>query len=631
MKSRIIKIVMACIGLFYYNLSVSQNSSLFIPRDIQKTYDAKTRDFSGQPGLNYWQNRADYNIQVELTPKTRLVSGSETIKYYNNSPDTLKNIYFHLYQDIYKKGNFRDMPLSPDDITNGVTIKKVFINDSEVIPEKGFKPQRSILSINLPEPVLPSSNIEIKVNWEFTMPHISNVRMGTYDKSTFMVAYWYPALVVYDDIDGWSTTPFTGTQEFYNEFGSYNVKVTVPANYVVWATGVLQNTDKVLNKKYVELIKTAKQSDEIVHIIAPKDSLEQITLKKKNQTWEFKADYISEFAFATSNHYLWDATSLVVDSVINRRILVQAAYNRSSKDFYNVAEIARKSISYFSYDMPGIAFPYPQLTVFNGGGGMEFPMMVNDGSFSRPASTVHVTSHEILHSYLPFYMGINEQKYAWMDEGWAVMLPFEFQQKEAAGYLPKERLAKSFNYYSGNEEEVPPIVLSSSLSGKSYYGTYRIASYTRPAFAYEFLKDMLGKDRFKEAMGEYVKRWNGKHPIPYDFFFTFDDFTNDDLSWYWKPWFFEQGYPDLAIDSVSFENNICTVFIEKKGNLPLPVQLKFTFENEKNEKIYFTADVWKSDKNIFEVKKKFDEKPIKIELGNSEIPDVNTDDNYFEF
>ena len=626
-----LKLILVCLFILNFIVLNAQKSDLYIPKDIKRAYKAKTRSFDGKPGENYWQNRADYEIHVELVPETRKVIATENINYYNNSPDTLHRILFHVYQDFFKKGNLRDFPISGEDVHDGVIIKEVYAGNSKIEQEHGFNTRRSILTISLPEPLPPKSNLHMKVSWEFIMPHVSNIRYGSYDESSFFVAYWFPAIAVYDDIDGWNAMGFSGMQEFYNNFGDFNVEITVPNNFIVWATGVLQNPDELLQKKYLDLFNSAKQSDEIINIITKDDLSKKITSGKNKKTWKYKAAYVCDFAFATSDHYLWDATSIVVDKNTNRRVFIQTGYNQDSEDFYDVAQISRKAISFFSFELPGIAFPFPELTVFNGGGGMEFPMMVNDGSSQQRSGTVHVTSHEILHSYLPFYMGTNEQKYAWMDEGWAVMLPLDFQEREAEGYHPKEQLARSFSHYSGNEQEVPPMILSSALSGKTYWGTYRIASYTRPALAYEFLKDMLGKEKFNEVMNEYVKRWNGKHPIPYDFFFTFDDYLNEDLSWYWKPWFFDPGYPEISIGNVNFSDNECSVEIIKEGNLPVPIRLKYIFDDNKEDYEYRKVSIWKEGKDKVIINKRFNKKLVKIELDTKEIPDIDKSNNSKEF
>jgi hypothetical protein len=352
-----------------------------------------------------------------------------------------------------------------------------------------------------------------------------------------------------------------------------------------------------------------------------------VTTNKEELIYKFKTDYVPDFVFATSDHFLWDGSSLIVDKKSGRRTFISAAYKKESKDFYTVADVGRKAIESFSTQIPGVPFPYPQMTVFNGEGGMEFPMMVNDSSEPELQGTVHLTSHEISHTYFPFYMGINERKYAWMDEGWATMLPFDFQTANAPGYDPRTRNAKSFSEFAGNEQDVPPMVLSYELRGASY----RTASYRRPGAAYEFLRQMLGDDLFKKCLHEYMNRWNGKHPIPFDFFFTFNYVTGQNLDWYFNPWFFENKYPDLTLSAKITDNGV-SISIVNKGGLPVPIKLKFNYEDGTNEFVYEkNADVWKNGNVAVTTVLQMKKKVKKIELGTTQIPDVNMKDNTVEF
>jgi aminopeptidase N len=263
------------------------------------------------------------------------------------------------------------------------------------------------------------------------------------------------------------------------------------------------------------------------------------------------------------------------------------------------------------------------MTVFNGQGGMEFPMMCNNSAVKELQGTVHLTSHEICHTYFPFYMGINERKYAWMDEGWATMLPFDFQTENAPGYDPRSRNAEGYSEVAGYDSDLPMMIPSYDLRGPAY----RTASYRRPGAAYEFLRQVLGDEVFKKALREYMNRWNGKHPIPYDFFFTFDNVVGEDLSWFWKPWFFEQGFPDLGIKAVS---NGKEVIVERIGSLPVPLDLEITYDDGSNEIIHKTAKVWEHGEKEISIKINEIKKIMKAELLTIHNPDVNKENNIFE-
>jgi len=616
--------------LSFFITAVSVNilyaqSYLYTPLNIQSAYQKQTRSSNGMPGKNYWQNAADYKIKAEIDFPTRLLSGVEEIKYFNNSPDTLRSITIRLYQDLYQFGAARNFQISKEALSDGVEIKSLKINGTEINPADGDKVKRgnTLMVIDLSQPLLPSSTIVVETEWSFTIPKGSSIRMGTYDSTTFFVAYWYPQIAVYDDVDGWDRISYNGEQEFYNDINNFEVEITLPNSFGVWATGVLQNPADVLMTNYLSLYKEALISSKVVNIIT-KDDLQKTVYSNSSEknVWKFLAPNVPDFAFGTSDHYLWDAVTLKLENK-PEPIYVAAAYNPNSADFNKVAAIAKKSIEYFSTDLPGINYPYPSMTVFNGGGGMEFPMIVNNGSSSTEAGTVHLTSHEILHTYFPFYMGINEKKYAWMDEGWAVMLPFKFQSKEAEGYDPFARYVNAYENIAGSELEMPMMTPSILLRGAAY----RTASYNRPAMAYQILLETLGEDIFKKALKEYITRWNGKHPLPYDFFNTFNEVTQEKLSWYWQPWFFEKGYPDLAIKKIENGDGVVRVLIEKVGNIPVPIHLIIQTGEGSEISVDRSAAIWKDGAKEVWIEHELIAPPKQITLGSKYIPDVNRTNN----
>ncbi len=618
--------------LFLFQNAQAQQNNLTIPLNIQKAIDNGTRTLDGKPGPKYWQNKSDYNIKAWFNPRTREITGEEKIVYYNESPDTLKQIYIRLYHDLFRKGNIRVSEVNPADVDNGVDVKMLKIDGKDFKTDgsdKKISRSGTNLIVNLEKPIAPKSKAEVETNWDFLIPKETRIRMGMYDSTSFFISYWYPQLAVYDDIDGWDTQSYTGLTEMYNDFNNYDVEITVPKNFLLWATGVLQNGQEIFPTQIFEKYEKALSSDSIIRIVTAKDyESGPVTLDKDNITYKYKADYVPDFCFATSNHYLWDGSSLTVDKNSGRKTFIAAAYNPGSKDFYGVAEIARKAIESFSTHIPGWPFPYPRMTVFNGEGGMEYPMMVNDSSEPEFWITVHLTSHEISHTYFPFFMGINERKYAWMDEGMATMLPFDFQTWNAPGYDPRSRNAESYSDFAGREEDVPPMVLSYNLMNPAY----RTASYRRPGAAYEFLRQLLGDDLFTKCMHEYMRRWNGKHPVPFDFFFTFNQTAGQILDWYFKPWFFETKYPDLALAAKQQNGDSIYVSVSNIGGIPEPVQLKVYYDDGSSEIVFDkNASVWKDGKTVIGSKISLKKKIKKIELGNTQIPDVNKKNNVVEF
>ncbi|MFA6979379.1 MAG: M1 family metallopeptidase [Ignavibacteriaceae bacterium] len=627
------KILTSLLAIIVLTSSVIKSqTSLYIPLDVKKAYTNGTRNYDGTPGKNYWQNSADYKINVQVFPKEKLLKGSETITYFNNSPDTLKNLIVRLYQNIYQYGAPRDFGITKKDLHDGIKIKELKLNGVGINPDtsKSIIVSNTVMRMMLKEFLSPKNSIQIDFEWEVKLPSESNIRMGVYDSTTAMVAYWYPQVSVYDDVHGWDDDQYTGSQEFYNDFNNYNVTIEVPNTFAVWATGVLQNAGSVLSQKTFKRYQKAESSQQVVNIIRKEDlSADNFSTTSTTNKWNFSAKSVTDFAFSYSDHYLWDAVTAVVDSTTMRKTMISAAYNQKSDDFYEVADIAKKIIQFYSFNFPAIPFPYPRMTVFNGQGGMEFPMMVNDGSSKQRGGTVYLTAHKIGHTYFPFFMGTNERRYAFMDEGWATILPDDLLPIiEPSPNDRSKNLAESFNRIAGKEDELPMLVPSSDIRG---YGTYRTSAYTRPGLAYKFLRDALGTETFLKGLHEYVKRWNGKHPIPYDFYFSFNNTLNQDLSWLWKPWFFEFGSPDLSIKSVFIKKNNVKIEINRIGSMPTPVALQLIYADGKTKVFHESTSIWKDEKTSKQFNYPLEGELIKVVLGNDEIPDVDKSNNIFEF
>ena len=601
-----------------------------MPLNLKNAYDSGTRSADGNPGKNYWQNSSDYKIKVQVIPPEFLLKGSEKVLYSNNSPDTLRSLVIRLYQNYNKVGAARNWILDTCAVTGGDIIDNLIINDiktdihnTDIIAVRGTN-----MFVNLLKPLAPGSKTELDIEWHFKIPIYPNPRMGAYDSTSYFIAYWYPQISVYDDIDGWDIFDYVGEQEFYNDFSNYDVEITVPDNMAVWSTGTLQNPADILTGKYLERYRKALSSDEVIHIISPEDLLRENIFNSKGETntWHLKAEKVSDFAFAVSDHYLWDGVSLTADNKGGRRVYIAAAYSSTSNDFYHVADITRKALDYYSNEIPGIPYPYPSMTVYNGAGGMEFPMMVNDESTTDIISTVGLTTHELAHTYFPFYTGINERKYAWMDEGMARFIPFDLI-KRLTNY---DRLSVSVERYeglSGKELEMPPMTPSVLLRGDSY----RVASYDRPGIAFYYLQDVLGREKFIKTLQEFIRRWNCRHPVPYDFFNTFNSYSGVNLNWYWNPWFFNKGYPDLAIASAEQNDGILKIIIENKGMIPVPVYLVLRDENNLEKVIYKSPLIWSKGNRKIIFEQEVDNKIISIKLGNSQIPDINKTNNTYRF
>ena len=610
--------------IFFISQIHSQQISIYTPFEIQNAIKNETRTLTGIPGKNYWQNKSNYNISVEVNTETGLLTGEEKIKYFNNSPDSLDRIVIRLYQDIAKTNASRNWFVNAKYLNEGVELKELKINnknyDLSDTSKSVFRGSTN-LSVKLDEILYSKSELNIEVKWQFVIPKDFKLRMGNYGNGNFFVAYWYPQIAVYDDIDGWDTHDYQGTVEFYNDFNNYNVQLKIPAGYTAWATGELQNADKVLRKDIFEKYEKAKISDETIRIITPEDyNKGLVTSDNVINIWNFKADNVTDFSFALSNSYNWDGASVVVDDKTGRRALSDVVYNNGTIHYDKAAEYSRESLKYLSHQIPGFSYPYSHVTSFcNGGksGGMETPMMANDGAPEKLENHIGLIFHEIAHNYFPFMMGTNERKYAWMDEGWASFLPKDVVDKYVPEYDYLKNRVNGFEMTAGYESELPPMVVS-----YSYLTDYsRTGFYDRPSVAYYQLKELLGNELFKDAIYEYIDKWNGKHPVPLDFFNIINEAAKEDLSWFWKPWFYEFGYPDLAIENVEILNGKISTKVAKKGNIPTNVKVIFEFEDGTNETVEKSACVWKGGNNSINVNIESNKKLSKVTVGDKHIPD----------
>ena len=536
-------------------------------------------------------------------------------------------IVIRLYPDFYKKGNARSWSIGDDDLTDGTLIKKLNVNGANIDIDNPKNVRRSAtnLYISLKDKLIPGDSLQLDIDWEFNIPRKRWVRMGNYGNDRLFIAYWYPQIAVYDDIDGWDKIEYLGTVEYYNDFNNYDVTITTPPGFMTWATGELENINKIYTKKVIDNYNKAKQSDEVINIFSISDTKNNLVLKNnKSNKWNFIAKHVPDFTFGVSKYSNWDGTSIIADKNTGRRVFIDVVYPDSVDTFDEGAEYSRESVKFLIDSLPGYPFPYSHITSFcNGrkGGGMESPMMVNEGDPSDRGQAIGLIFHEISHSYFPFFMGNNERKYAWMDEGWAAWLTYGIMDQMDPDYNYFERISNSFQNLSGKEKEVPLMYLSYQIAD---YGAYRVHAYNRSAMAYAFLRNALGDSIFKEALHAYMNRWNGLHPIPYDFFNTFENVSGQDLDWYIQPWFFERAYADLGIKKVTLDNKIV---IENNGGLPLPIFVTCYFKDGTETVYKLNTSVWSTGDKAVIIQADADKTIQKVILGNKEIPDVISENN----
>ncbi len=593
-----------------------QAQELYIPRDIQQAYKKGTRSMDGKPGKNYWQNHGRYNINITATPPERKIKGSETIMYINNSPDTLKSPVIKLFLNIHKAGAPRDGGASADYLNEGVIIDAVSAN-GQAIKWQDNPFVFTNRPLKLPKVLLPHDSVLLSFDWHYDISLESN-REGRLDSTTYFLAYFYPRVAVFDDYAGWDKMPFTDGKEFYSDFNDYKLTVNTPKNYVVWATGDLQNPKDVLQADFLVKYQASLTSDSIIHVATQSDmDNKKVTTQNEMNSWVFTCTNVPDVALALSDHYVWDASSVVVDKTTQRRASVQAAFLDKALDFHRMVEFGRHSLDWFSNNLPGVPYPYSKTTIVQGFADMEYPMMVNDNTTPNIEFSRFVVEHEIAHTYFPFYMGTNETRYGFMDEGWATTLEL-FIGRADLGVEKAENLYKQFRVNgwikdASQEEDIPIITPSNILNGAGLGNN----EYGKASLGYLAVKDLLGDVLFKKCLHEYMNRWNGKHPTPWDFFYSFNDAAGKNLNWFWHNWFFTNGFIDLAVDKVAKEKKGYTINLKNIGGFVAPVDMMVEYVDGSKETLHQTPELWFANQKeaVIKIATKKVIKSIKLDGG----------------
>ena len=567
---------------------------LYMPRAVKQAFEKGTRSLDGKPGAKYWQNHGRYAITVTAAPPDRAIRGTEQIVYTNNSPDTLRRLVMKLFINIHRPGAPRDEGASENYLTSGVHIDAFSVNGTAT-PWHDDARFFTVQPVAPPTPLVPHDSVRLSLDWHYEISKEAG-REGMLDSTTYYLAYFYPRVAVYDDYNGWDTMDFTDAQEFYSDFNDYDVTVRVPANYIVWGTGTLTNAQELLQPDFLERFRSSFASDTTVRI-ATKSDLAAKSVTKQNgvNAWHFTATNVPDMAFALSDHYDWDGASVVVDDATHRRSSVQAAYNDTAADFHFMVQFGRHALDWLSHNWPGVPYPYEKSTVVQGSADMEYPMMVNDGSNADTTFSRFVAEHEIAHTYFPFYMGINETRYGFMDEGWATT----FEYLMGVADLGREREEMFFKQFRVNSwahdpsplEDLPIITPEDVLKGVAYGNN----AYGKPSLGYLAMKDMLGDAEFKKCLHAFMDRWHGKHPIPWDFFDTFNDASGKNLDWFWSNWYFSNSYIDLSLRGVTKTGAAYTAMIDNIGGMAAPFDLHVTYADGTAETVHRTPAAWRAN------------------------------------
>jgi hypothetical protein len=622
---------------------------VILPPSFEAAVRNGTRTFSGRPGPAYWTNYAHYTIRAELNPSTRTLTGTQTVVYHNRSPNDIPGMVLKLRQNLHRESVVRNrfVPL-----TGGVHLSRVVVAGQELGPidsaedAPGYQEDGTNLIVLLPEPLTPGGEVTLETSWSYVVPPDGAPRNGT-DGEVFYMAYWYPQLAVYDDVHGWDVDYYMGNAEFYMGYGDYDVELTVPAGWLIGATGALQNADEVLTPQTRMRLTQAGMTRDVVHVVTEqdrgyspndRDALFHATRAGTNGrlTWRFQAENVRDFAWGTSDRYLWDATSAIAGDhdgdgrpdttmihTFYRPERVQWAWDGS-------ARFVQHSVEFLSsYLWP---YPWPHMTAMDGVvscSGMEYPMMTCIGGQRDTVSLYSVLVHETAHMWFPMMVGSNEKAHSWQDEGLT-----RFNQNQAMR-----------DFFDGMDRETPTRdnYLNFARSGGEHelmrhgdlypVGTpaFGIASYDKMATILVALRALLGEDTFMRAYREYANRWSYRHPTPWDLFNTFEDVSGRDLDWFWTPWFHETWTLDQAVAEVRDESGETLITIEDRGLAPMPARVSVTRADGAVEQIEVPVDVWLAGNRRHTLRVAASPAVTAVEIDAARaFPDIDRDNNRWQ-
>lgn len=547
-----------------------------------------TRTRTGEPGPDYWTQEVDYVIDAQLDPATGRLDGEERITYRNNSPDTLRVLVLRLYQNLFSEGVPRNRTVP---ITGGMTLERLAFEGVELDAlQPGQRPQGPVYQINgtllyvrPPEAIAPGESVDLELAWHFTVPPAGAPRHGHIDHRVYNVAQWYPQVATYDDLDGWHTWPYLGDGEFYLEYGDFDVSLTLPEGWIVGASGELLNAEEVLPEDVRARLEQATRQEEPVQVVT-EEMLGPGNATQRAQggqlTWRFRAQQVRDFAFATSNEYLWDATHTISPDADGDgapdTVAVHAFYTPQADTWRDAARYIRHAVAFHAERWH--PYVWPHMTGASGPvGGMEYPMLTFVGAFPSERVVYEVLNHEIAHMWYPMMVGSNEPSFPWMDEGLAT-----YVENYATGdFFGDDEAWQATVQSATNVLTAPghtPIMRHADLHGPT--GTRGASSYHKPAALLRSLEAIIGRDAVWRALAEYADDWLFAHPQPIDFFNTVERVAGRDLDWFWYPWFYETVALDQALESVRVgqDPRAVTVSVRDEGEAPMPILLRFTLE-----------------------------------------------------
>jgi len=535
------------------------------------------RSGSGAPGPKYWQQQADYIISVELNDDNQSITGSETITYHNNSPDVLKYLWLQLDQNIISNENTlkatetdkvvdsaaaKSYATKVSDFEGGYNIKSVKDGSGKALP---FFINNTMMRVSLPQPLKSGEKYSFSIDYSYNIVDRNIFRQrsgleyfpedGNY---VYTIAQFFPRMCVYDDYDGWQNKQFLGTGEFALPFGDYKVRITVPSDHMVAASGVLQNPREVLSKTELERFEQAKTSfGKPVIIVTEQEAMrKEKTRSKQKKTWEFHADNVRDFAFASSRKFIWDAQAVRIGG---KTPLAMSFYPKEGNPLWEEESTKAVKNTLEVYSRMTIDYPYPvAISVHTASIGMEYPMICfnfgrpnKDGSYSSlvKQGMIGVIVHEVGHNFFPMLINSDERQTPWMDEGINsfVQLITELERYPDINWT-RGKPSAIVNYMKGDPSLMRPLMTNSEQIVQ-----LGAEQYSKAATALYILREtVMGKELFDLAFKEYSERWAFKHPMPADFFRTMEDASAVDLDWFWRGWFYTTDVNDQTLESVKW-------------------------------------------------------------------------------
>jgi hypothetical protein len=584
------------------------------------------RTASGAPGPKYWQQRADYNITCELDETKLQITGSETISYFNNAPNTLSYLWLQLDENEHSatnNANYQEGSALPATLSDlavvkelekkkndyGVQLLKVTDAVGKALP---YTLNKTMMRLQLPTVLKPGQSFVFKIDWRYKITDRLGIGgRGGYEyfpeegNHIFTISQWYPRLCVYSDFNGWQNHQFTGRGEFALTFGNFNVQMTVPADHVVTATGQCNNYAQTLSAKQLARWQKAQSVKEPLEIITLEEAKAAEKQKsKQKKIWQFKADNVRDFAWTSSRKFIWDALPIYVEG---KKVMCMSFYPKEAYGLYRKLSTKAVAHAITTYSKFTIPYPYPVAQSIEAANGMEYPMICfnygrteKDGTYSEAVKNgmLGVVIHEVGHNFFPMIINSDERQWSWMDEG----------INSFVQYLTEELWDNKFPTRAGpawtitDYMKLPKDQLEPIMTNSENIAQFGPNAYFKPSTALNILREtIMGRELFDYAFKEYARRWAFKHPEPADFFRTMEDASGEDLDWFWRGWFYGTDPCDIALDTVRYAkadlNYKPRAIADTVAqiNLPKPGGSKFKdiskIRNQADKNIQFATDI----------------------------------------